>query len=203
MNGYHHQHRSGVGPSTTGMNGGTNGTYQLRSKTPTTDRMLFSNNYPNDYLYLNGAGGSNNNGKPMPTTSSNNVDQLYSTVSSRAGMKMMDQIDNGVNTMVISQRPQPNNSNHHHNNHHHNHHHQSSHVPIYDSTTNIQHQRVMQHGMKPNHSSMAAVNPNLSRSKTPGPDMIYFRNDLAYQNGNGVGPAINGNLKKKNYKPKI
>ena len=131
----------------------SNGSYQLRSKTPTTDRMLFPNGNQNDYLYLNGS-------KP-------GVDQLYSTVSTRSTNKLLDQIDNGVNTMVISQRPQPN-------------HHQ--HVPIYDATTNIQHQRVI-NGMKP----MPPGN-NISRSKTPGPDTIYFRNDMGYSNG-----GMNGN----------
>lgn len=185
--GVYHQHRNGT---TTTING--NPSYQLRSKTPTTDRMLFAgSSNPNDYLYLNG-------NTQAPKQSANpHVDQLYSTVSSHRTNKMMlDQLDNGVNTMVISQRPQPVNGGSTSNGY------QSqpaqSHVPIYDSTTNIQHQRVM-HSMKPNtlHTGGSAAvnningggggggtNPLSNRSKTPGPDMIYFRNDLnAYQNG--------------------
>ena len=146
------------------QNGTQNGAgYQLRSKTPTTDRMLFPN-APNDYLYLNGAAGQN---KPS--------DQLYSSVGNRS------QVDSG-NTMIISQRPQTAAAQPH------------QHVPIYDSTTTIQHQRVaMPH--KPAQHQSAMVNSNMmNRSKTPGPDMIYFRNDMApYPNGTN---GINGKKKK-------
>lgn len=163
-------------------NNNNNNAYQpqLRSKTPTTDRVLFQNSLANqnnnDYLYLNGTNGHQQNNNKQQQ---NNLNDLYSTVpntrtnpTNNNNTNKMDQIDNG-NTMIIAQRPQ----------------HlqqqpqiQQTHIPIYDSTTNIQHQRVLQN-VKPHQQQMQAP---ASRSKTPGPDMIYFRNDMAYTNGGGV-----------------
>lgn len=85
------------------MNGG--GYPQLRSKTPTTDRVLFPSNGTNgnshDYLYLNG---SNGGGKAVAVN-----DQLYTAVNGRTSKMMLDHVDhssNGVG-MIISQRPEP------------------------------------------------------------------------------------------------
>lgn len=116
---------------------------QLRSKTPTTDRVLFQHTLndsaqqtlTNDYIYLNGQ--SNNK----------SVNDLYSSVN----RKPFDQID------------------------------AEKHIPIYDSTTNLQHQRVQQNLNKfqqIQNSQKMNINPLITnRSKTPGPDMIYFRNN--------------------------
>ncbi|RNA37967.1 Membrane-associated guanylate WW and PDZ domain-containing 2 [Brachionus plicatilis] len=117
---------------------------QLRSKTPTTDRVLFqhtlydsapqaAHTQTNDYIYLNGQ------------SSNKSVNDLYSTVN----RKPFDQID------------------------------AQKHIPIYDSTTNLQHQRVQQNLNKFQQiQNSQKMNPLISnRSKTPGPDMIYFRNN--------------------------
>ena len=149
-----------------------NGKYQpqLRSKTPTTDRLLFQHtlgsNSTNDYIFLNenGVQPQNNN------NNNNNFNELYSTVNQN---KKPD-----ANSKVV-------------------------HVPIYDSTTNIQHQRVQQNLNKFNHSHQSA-NGVSHRSKTPGPDVIYFHNNnnnntssdtmpsAAYQtNYNGNATSLN------------
>jgi hypothetical protein len=97
---------------------------QLRSKTPTTDRLLFQHSNPitHDYIYLNGASHNNNN------NNNNRVEHLI-----------------------------------------------EHHIPLYDQTTQIQHQRVV-HGHKIPQSSNGINSQFANRSKTPGPDMIYFKN---------------------------
>ena len=145
---------------------------QLRSKTPTTDRLLFqhtlasstsNNNTTNnngsngDYIFLN----ENQNQQK-------NFNELYSTVNKSAKIEQQP-IETTTNGQKII------------------------HVPIYDSTTNLQHQRVQQNLNKFNNHSHASnhaqqhqqsmyaqqqqqLNGISNRSKTPGPDIIYFHN---------------------------
>jgi len=146
-------------PNCQSLNGfNSNQQQQLRSKTPTTDRLLFQHSSAaanNDYIYLNGSSLNQKkiiNCNTTPTLTSNKVDTLYSTV---------------------------NNKNNNNNN--------NEHTPIYDSTTNIQHQRVISNLNKFN-QQLVSNQYNIqqqqqqqqliaNRSKTPGPDVIYFRNN--------------------------
>ena len=124
---------------------------QLRSKTPTTDRMLFQHSRPlsptNDYIYLNG--------------------------------QQQQQQQTARNAAVDIEH----------------------HIPIYDATAHMQHQRAMQHHQQQAHANytnashsvhyMAA--PPQSRSKTPGPDMCYFRNanpSNEFQTASSAGNSI-------------
>jgi hypothetical protein len=197
---------------------------QLRSKTPTTDKLLFkssqsqpnatmipvaTNQTTNDYLYLNSQKSlaslnANNNHiqqqKPQSqsqlqqNTSSlqnNNTNgkqlsysELYSTVSksTKSINGMVENEKEPLDSIKMQQQQ-----------------HQVEHTPIYDTTTNLQHQRVIQNLNKFNnynhqHQQNQSVQMNMSanqqqqqqqqqfnplvinRSKTPGPDMIYFRN---------------------------
>jgi hypothetical protein len=163
---------------------------QLRSKTPTTDRLLFqhtlaSSNGPNsnsDYIFLN---------ENQSQHSKNNFNELYSTVNGNAKTK-----DTIINDSPL---PTPQSAS-------------SSttqqqkivHVPIYDSTTNIQHQKVQQNLNKFNHNhtqnqiygnhqqlynQTSMPNGITNRSKTPGPDIIYFHNN---NNNNDLLPSTNG-----------
>ena len=97
---------------------------------------LNANPTPNDYLYLNGKQNTDQNGLKqngaMP-----NITDLYSTVNKLNKSHPKLNTDEEIPAQ------------------------QAPHVPIYDSTTNLQHQR---------------INSLNNRSKTPGPDTIYFRN---------------------------
>lgn len=161
----------------------TNGTFnpQLRSKTPTTDRLLFqhtlnnnNNNTGNDYIYLNGNNNNNIKKMPTPNTTPKSIinDNLYSTVNKMKQKQLEDNII--LNNEIVTSPPQ-------------------QHMPIYDSTTNLQHQRVIQNLNRFNqHQQQQQIqfnNNNINsnnvmnnsqhqlRSKTPGPDVIYFRNN--------------------------
>ncbi|CAF0715662.1 unnamed protein product [Brachionus calyciflorus] len=148
------------------LNGGNNPP-QLRSKTPTTDRVLFQHTLntetpssktqmTNDYIYLNG--------QTNHQQSNKNLNDLYSTIN----RKPYDQVDTN-NTDL-------------------------KHIPIYDSTTNLQHQRVQQNLNKfqqiQNTQKLThQINPLVTnRSKTPGPEMIYFRNN---NNNENINPYSN------------
>lgn len=135
---------------------------QLRSKTPTTDRILFQHTLAespqkqngNDYIYLNG----NTNGKNY------NINELYSTINRKANQQ--DQLDNSgkIHQSQIFENQTTTTTP------------TTKHIPIYDSTTNIQHQRVQQNLNK--FQQQVQINPLVTnRSKTPGPEMIYFRNN--------------------------
>ena len=121
---------------------------QLRSKTPTTDRLLFptpsstaanSDHNHTDYMYLNGA---------QPTNKVSQLSELYSTVN-KTTRALAD-----LKTDAENVAPRQN------------------HAPIYDATTNLQHQRLVNNMTKIRDSQFVA-----NRSKTPGPDVIYFRNE--------------------------
>jgi hypothetical protein len=121
---------------------------------------------------LNNSTSNNNN--------NNNPSDLYSAINSKS-KPHFDQTDKSAifHNEPINQKP--------------------NHVPIYDSTTNIQHQRVQKNLSKFNNlnkpinpgntNTLSSINGNMNntsmhinqlatnRSKTPGPDTIYFRNN--------------------------
>ncbi len=113
----------------------------LRSKTPTTDRMLFSSSsqFNNDCIYF-----ANNNTNTNAALNNQTANDLYSTISKP--IKVMknhvetDQLDNPtvMNRYVTIQ-----------------------------NSGNVPHQRI---------NNTVKLN-GLSRSKTPGPDVIYFHNN--------------------------
>lgn len=129
-----------------------NNNYQppLRSKTPTTDRMLFSSSshFNNDYIYL-----TNTNTNPNAPLNNQKANELYSTVG-----KPIKEMKNCVETDQLDNAAVINANGYRH-------------ITIHDSTSNIQHQRI----------NNAAKFNALNRSKTPGPDVIYFRNNNGSQ----------------------
>jgi hypothetical protein len=180
------------------MNSHQNGKYQpqLRSKTPTTDRLLFQHtlassngvNTNNDYIFLN---------ENQSQQQKNNFNELYSTVNANTKMK-----EPPINESPLM-TPQGTNSSIQQ---------KIVHVPIYDSTTNIQHQKVQQNLNKFNHNhtqnqiygnhqqlyNQSSMSNGISnRSKTPGPDIIYFHNN----NNNDLAPpgSNNSNSYQSNY----
>lgn len=93
--------------TTNGYNTSQNGQYQpqLRSKTPTTDRLLFQHTLPstnqfdtpqsNDYIYLNSTNNVPlNNGTIKKTQNQHNrLDTLYSTVNKSTRTPVIDECD--------------------------------------------------------------------------------------------------------------
>jgi hypothetical protein len=154
---------------------------QLRSKTPTTDRILFQNSlndneFIDDYVYLNNNIKNNHNINPK---------EFHSTLNkSNKNIYQMDQTDKvslhnnniNINENTINK----------------------SHIPIYDSTTNIQHQRVLKNLNKFNNLNNKSNNINQlsnNRSKTPGPETIYFRNNNnQYTKSATISAATSSNI---------
>jgi hypothetical protein len=167
---------------------------QLRSKTPTTDRILFQNSlndndFIDDYVYLNNniKTNYNNNSKEFNSSSNKSNKSIY----------QMDQTDklslhnnnnnntNNNNNMNMNMNVSENTLN-------------KSHIPIYDSTTNIQHQRVLKNLNKFNNLNNKSNDINQlpnNRSKTPGPETIYFRNsNNQYSKSATISAATSSNI---------
>jgi hypothetical protein len=138
----------------------------LRSKTPTNDRLLFQHSHslttPNDYIYLNGqpAQQQQQQQQQSSTTNIQTPATVYTTTTAsfsngnRASSKLEPAVDI------------------------------EHHIPIYDQTTSLQHQRALQQQQqqqqKYSNNQQTAYQP-ATRSKTPGPETIYFRNGPASQ----------------------
>ena len=153
----------------------------MRSKTPTTDRILFQNSindndFIDDYIYLNNNTKSNNN-------IDNNLKEISCLNKSGKIGYQTDQIDKAllnndglnVNENILHK----------------------SHIPIYDSTTNIQHQRVLKNLNKFNNLNSKSNNLNQlssNRSKTPGPETMYFRNNNSNQYSATLSAGTNSNI---------
>lgn len=104
---------------------------------------------------------------PTPKTAN---ETLYSTVNKS---KLQKQLEDDLVNEINQNSPQ------------------QQHLPIYDSTTNIQHQRVIQNLNRFNQQVNTNQQQQLitNRSKTPGPDVIYFRNNNNEMNQHQNGYA--------------